>query len=121
MAQQTTMPYELSHTLEPLCPRDGHVMGYEKKSLQWKEAASGTVQTLSAYHCNLEGCSVRYTHTDGYFTVVETPDIPYLVEEPGANVLQCPRHGTWLHQARRQTGELGWRCGVEGCDYTRQQ
>jgi hypothetical protein len=116
MAQQT-VPYELSQKLEPLCPRDSHSMSYEKTSLQWKEPGTDAIHTLSAYHCGLEGCSVRYSHTDGYFTVVETPDLPYFVEEPGANVLQCPRHGTWLYQAKEESGEPTWRCGVQDCDY----
>ncbi len=56
------------------------------------------VQTMASYHCNFMGCSVRYDHMNGYFTVVNAPERPFLVEEPGANPLQCARHGTWLYR-----------------------
>lgn len=112
---------QLSQKLEPLCPRDNHRMRYEGKGVHWKEEADGNVHTLASYHCDFEGCSVRYNHTDGYFTVVDTPDHPFFVEEPGANILQCPRHGAWLHRSGGEDSNdaLAWRCGVEGCDYVR--
>ena len=66
-------------------------------------------------------CHWKRNHSDGYFTVLDTPDHPYFLEEHGANILQCPRHDTWLHRCRGEnTGDsFGWRCRVEGCDYTR--
>src|SRR5260221_6965226 len=107
----------LSQTLKPLCPRDNHVMHYEAKGLSWREGLGGSVQSLSSYHCGYFACSVRYRHTDGYFTVVDTPDLPHFVEEPGTNILQCPRHGTWLYRSKDERSNDAFACGVEGCDY----
>jgi len=115
----------LSHSLEPICPRDGHRMRYEANGVSWKELPNDKhAQSLEAYHCDFEGCSVRYDLVNGYFTVVFTPDMPYFLEEPGVNLLRCPQHGTWLyrHADRRHDGNDGykWHCGVEGCDYVHQ-
>jgi hypothetical protein len=76
---------------------------------------------VPSYVCGYEGCSVRYTPREGYFTVIETPDLPEPVEEPGVNLLQCPRHAAWLYRSVAQNSgdHLVWRCGIEGCDYTR--
>jgi hypothetical protein len=65
------------------------------------------------------GCSVRYDHMDGYFTVLNAPERPFLVEEPGASLLQCARHGTRLYRYEDEQSDSGfaWQCGVEGCDY----
>jgi hypothetical protein len=110
----------LSHELHPLCPRDDHRMHYEAKSISWKELPDDhTKETLAAYHCNFEGCSVRYDLENGYFTVVMTPDQPYFLEEPGVNLLRCPIHGTWLHKSSGNHADLPytWRCGVRECDF----
>lgn len=109
----------LSEKLRPLCPRDDHRMRYEGKGISWKAGTDNQRHTLASYHCNFEGCSVRYGLQDGYFTVVETPNIPFYVEEPAANTLQCPRHGTWLYrtEADENASAYDWRCGVGGCDY----
>ena len=112
----------LSHSLEPLCPRDDHRMHYEAKGISWKATPEEKhKETLPSYHCNFEGCSVRYDTANGYYTVVLTPDQPFFVEEPGVNLLQCPRHGTWLYRAKSHhtDARFSWRCGVEGCDYSR--
>ena len=107
----------LSKKLKPFCPRDNHVMHFEAKSIHWSDGTDE--HTVPSYHCDFEGCSVRYNHTDGYFTVVDTPDHPFFVEEPGTNVLQCPRHGAWLYRGKDpNTGDAwAWRCGIDGCDY----
>lgn len=108
----------LSRSLKPVCPRENHELRYEEKGISWMEE-SDHVRTVACYHCGYFGCSVRYTPGEGYFTVIDTPNLPNFVEEPGANILQCPRHGTWLYRFRKE-GEnsgFGWRCGVDGCDY----
>jgi hypothetical protein len=112
----------LSHSLEPICPRDDHRMRYEAHGVTWKELPSDKhPQTLDSYHCGFEGCSVRYDLLNGYFTVVFTPDMPYFVEEPGVNLLRCPRHGTWLYRHEKKHDHTDehyeWRCGVDACDY----
>jgi len=111
----------LSPTLKPACTRDNHLMHYEAKGITWPEDPEGSsVHAVSSYHCNYFGCSVRYTHTDGYVTVVDTPERPHFVDEPGANLLQCPRHGTWLYRIKDESATIRssvWHCGVEGCDY----
>ena len=112
----------LGHSLEPLCPRDDHAMKFEGKGISWKgDDDDEEPQTLPSYHCNYEGCSVRYEPSDGYFTVVLTPDQPFFVEEPGVNLFRCPEHGTWLYRAENRDGgaHFRWRCGVDGCDYAR--
>ena len=114
--------YMLSHSLEPLCPREDHRMTYEAKGISWKPRPDDEPpQTLPSYHCNFEGCSVRYDLLNGYFTVVNTPGMPFFVEEPGVNLFQCPRHGTWLHRTESRGGSahFAWRCGVDGCDFVR--
>jgi hypothetical protein len=117
---QSLLLETLSKTLKPLCPRDRHVMRYEVHGIRWKDDVDSRVRSVPSYHCDFGGCSVRYNHTDGYFTVVDTPDHPFFVEEPGTNILQCPRHGAWLYRCRDEdVGALTWRCGVERCDYVR--
>ncbi len=101
-------------------------MRYEAHGVTWKELPDDKhPQTLASYHCGFEGCSVRYDLLNGYFTVVFTPDMPYFVEEPGVNLLRCPRHGTWLYRYENEEADTGeryeWRCGVEGCDYVHPQ
>jgi len=109
---------KLSHTLTPLCPRDNHVMHYEPQGIHWR-AASRETEVAPSYHCGYIGCSVRYTHEQGYFTVVKTPEEPYFAEEPATNVLRCPRHNAWLYRCHdKKEDHFIWRCGVEGCDYT---
>lgn len=108
----------LSTTLKPLCPRDNQVMRYDAKGIHWKDE-SGESQSIPSYHCGHVGCSVRYTHEQGYFTVVKTPEQPYFVEEPGTNLLQCPQHNSWLYRCRDEKEDrLIWRCGVEDCYFT---
>jgi hypothetical protein len=115
-----TAEYKLSHSIEPLCPRDDHAMKFETKGIAWKAVPEDKhPETLPSYHCNHEGCSVRYDAINGYFTVVLTPDQPFFIEEPSANVLQCPAHGSWLYRATDDDRNITWRCGVEGCDYSR--
>jgi hypothetical protein len=113
----------LSHSMEPICPRDDHSMHYEEKGISWKETPEDTdhLQVLPSYHCNFEGCSVRYDLLNGYFTVVFTPEQPFFIEEPGVNLMRCPRHGTWLYrkEIHDANSRYEWRCGVDGCDYVR--
>jgi hypothetical protein len=81
-------------------------MSYEAKGIRWKKQGETGIRTMASYHCDFEGRSVRYNHPDGYFTVVETLEHPFFVEEPGMNVLQCPWHGTWLYRSRdKNNGE----------------
>ena len=118
MTQQTELE-KLSQSLKPLCPRDSRVMHFDARGLAWQEY--GKQHVTPSYSCGYEGCSVRYTPLDGYFSSIMMPDLPQAVEEPGVNLLQCPSHNTWLYRAvGENTGDgLVWRCGVEGCDYTR--
>jgi hypothetical protein len=117
--RQQIIAETLNSTLKPLCPRDNHVMHYEPHGITWpEEPGSAALHVVPSYHCNYFGCSVRYIPSDGYFTVIDTPDRPHFVDEPGANILQCPRHGAWLYRSRDEsTNGVVWRCGVEGCDY----
>jgi hypothetical protein len=116
-----TLEPVLSEALRPICPRDNHQMRYEANGIQWKTPLDDHVQTMAAYHCDFAGCSVGYDHMNGYFTVANAPERPFLVEEPGANPLQCARHGAWLYRCKddRSSSGFAWRCGVEGCDYAR--
>jgi len=109
----------LSHSLKPLCPRDDHRMHYERRGITWNDPGDHSTETLASYHCDFEGCSVRYSSNDGYFTVVNTPDQPFFIEEPGVNLHRCPRHGGWLYRAEADTpgARYEWRCGSEACDY----
>lgn len=118
------MPQELSskvlsRSISPICPRDNRTMGYEENGIRWTEELGSETQHASSYHCGYFGCSVRYNLTDGYFTVIDAPDLPQFIGEPGTNLVQCPRHGAWLYRSSEgdPSGRLSWRCGVEGCDY----
>jgi hypothetical protein len=117
-----TLEPALSATLRPICPRHRHPMRYEAEGIRWKPATEDHIQTMASYHCNFGGCSVRYDHMNGYFTLVNASERPFLVEEEGANPLQCARHGTWLCRCENEGSGSGfaWRCGVDGCDYTRE-
>jgi hypothetical protein len=118
MAQEVSL-LNLSDSIEPLCPRDSRVMHYDAKGFELP--AESEAKATPCYRCGHQGCTVCYTVADGYFTIIETPDVPQPVEEPGVNLLQCPRHGGWLHRAiaDNQEERLVWRCGMGGCDYTR--
>jgi hypothetical protein len=118
MNSSTTL--ELEQHLEPICPRDDHRMKFESEGIHWKAAPEDKKpQTMASYHCNYDGCSVRYDLERGYFSEVLTPDHPYFIEEPGVNVLRCPQHGTWLYRkAREEDGvRYEWRCGVKDCEH----
>src|ERR1043166_362046 len=108
----------LSESIAPLCPRDSRVMRYEAKG--WSQETESDSVT-PCYRCDYQGCTVRYTPLDGYFSIIRTPDLPQAVEKPGVNLLQCPRHDAWLYRAISENpgDRLVWRCGVDGCDYTR--
>lgn len=110
---------EMSRSLQPICCRHEHQMSFEGKGITWKEGDE--TQTLRCYHCSYLGCSVRYTPADGYFTVIETPEAAHFVEEPGLNLFQCLRHGTWMYRCKSDSGRWIWRCGVDGCDYSTAQ
>ena len=71
----------LSEKLKPVCPRDNHRMKYEAKGIVWRTASDAQRHIEPSYHCDFVGCSVRYELQHGYFTVVETPDIPFHLEE----------------------------------------
>lgn len=103
----------LSGHLKPLCPRDNHVMKYGSGG---SRANTGD---HASYHCGYVGCSVRYDATDGYYTLIGTPDHSYSVDEPGVNTVKCPKHGNWLYRRVDIDAEAGvrWCCGVKGCDY----
>jgi hypothetical protein len=117
---EKTDKIELSHKLKPLCPRDNRLMHYESESIHWQDSA-GVTQTAPSYHCGYTGCSVRYNADEGYFTVVDVPDVAYFVEEPGTNISRCPEHGTWLYRTSRSSGDdtIVWRCAIEDCDYSK--
>jgi hypothetical protein len=93
-------------------------MHYEAKGIHW-EHELGDTQVLPSYRCGYVGCSVRYTHEQGYFTEIKTPEHPYFVEEPATNLMQCPQHGAWLYLCRyEKDSRFLSRCGVEDCSYT---
>src|SRR5215467_5000406 len=117
MKEQQIAPEKLSQSLKPLCPRDSRLMHFDARGLAWQH---GQGHDTPSYSCEYEGCSVRYTPLDGYFSTILMPDLPQAVEEPGVNLLQCPRHETWLFRAVAENAgdALIWRCGVAGCDYT---
>jgi hypothetical protein len=116
--QEQTPSLKLSRSIRPLCPRHNYLMNYAEKGVNWKDGAAGELQSLRSYHCDYFGCSVRYTPEEGYFTVVDTPDVPHFVEEPGTNMHRCPRHGAWLYRCKEDhaADAYVWRCGVEDCD-----
>jgi hypothetical protein len=120
LAMEKTKRRSLNTNLKPLCPRDSHVMRYEKSGIRWTDDL-GVTLSVPSYHCDFHGCSVRYEATDGYFSVVDEPVVPFFLEEPGANILRCPQHEAWLYRSRDQAdgNEYLWRCPVEGCTYTR--
>jgi len=109
----------LSRSLKPVCPRDVHEMRYEERGIHWKEIEEKD-SCVASYHCGYFGCSIRYNNEEGYFTVVDTPDIATYVEEPGVNQLLCARHHTWMCYVKSDGTKTGfmWRCGVDGCDQT---
>jgi hypothetical protein len=102
----------LSSNLKPLCPRENHVMKYE--SLRSRSNSGDE----ASYHCGFEGCSVRYNSRGGYYMLIGMPDHANPVDEPGVNILKCPRHHQWMYR-RAIDAEPGvyWCCGVEGCDH----
>jgi len=118
MMQDTSL-LKLNDTIQPLCPRDSYVMRYNAKGIA--SLADADPKSTPCYCCGHQECTVCYSLYDGYFTVINTPDLPEAVEEPGVNLLQCPRHDAWLYRsiAENQGDRMVWRCGVEGCDYTR--
>jgi hypothetical protein len=78
----------LSTHLKPLCSRDNHVMKYESRG-SWSNA-----ENQASYHCGFEGCSVRYSSTDGYYMLIGMPNHANPLDEPGVNTAKCPRDTT---------------------------
>jgi hypothetical protein len=110
--------HEISHHLEPFCPRDDHKMKIDPDGLRWHQAAANASFKVATYHCEFGGCAVRYVPEHGYFTVVKAPDLPVFVEEPAVNTLQCPIHKTWLYRRTKSDGVgFEWCCGCDGCEY----
>lgn len=109
----------INRSLRPICPRDGRVMTYEASGIAWRDGRHS--QALASYHCGFTGCSVRYTPEQGYFTVVDVPDLPYFLEEPGVNLVRCPVHLTWLSREGQEGApeRRRWRCGSDSCSYVR--
>lgn len=103
----------LGRHLKPLCSRDNHVMKYESAG---SKANTGD---RASYHCGVAGCSVRYSSTDGYYMLIGMPDHANPVDEPGVNILKCPKHDHWLYRRENIDAKPGvrWCCGIEGCDY----
>ena len=118
-AARTAERPAINRSLHPLCPRDGRVMGYQASGIAWRNGRDK--QSLPSYHCGFTGCSVRFSPDQGYFTVVDVPDVPYFLEEPGINLMRCPVHGTWLcrEHERGAPERLRWRCGSDSCSYVR--
>jgi hypothetical protein len=115
-----TLVAAMSDSLEPICCRDDHHMKFEKNGITWKAMPDDhEMQAAPSYHCSYNGCSVRYDLERGYFTVVNTPEHPFFVEEPGVNLLMCPKHGTWLYRKESDNCDerYEWHCGAEDCDY----
>jgi hypothetical protein len=112
MAQDVFL-LELSDSIEPLCPRDSRAMRCD--------ADENDSRATPYYRCGYQGCTVGYAPSEEYFTIDGAPDVAQPIEEPGVNLLQCPRHGGWLYRgiAENQEERLVWRCAVKGCDYTR--
>lgn len=111
-----TSTLAMSHHLKPRCPRDNRTMHYEPEGIRWKDT-SGTIGSLPSYHCNYTGCSVRYDVSNGYFTVILEPDVPYFVEEPATNQMRCPRQ--LFRELEDLTDRFILRCGIDGCNYVR--
>ncbi len=89
----------LSQTLEPLCPRDSHVMAFEARRIRWTDESEGQVRHIPSYHCDYEGCSVRYNLKDGYFTVIDTPELSHFLEALNlTSVSGCVRRLPGPHQ-----------------------
>lgn len=106
---------------KPLCPRDNSVMHYEWPGNPTR-MLGGVPDLDPDYECLTDGCSVRFNIREGYFTVIDALNHSHPVEEPGANLFQCPRHRAWLYRCEndRDTGErFVWRCAAQGCDYIR--
>lgn len=66
----------VKQTLEPVLSKT--LMNYEAKGIYWQSASEDRIQTMAPYHCNFMGCGVRYDHMNGYFTVLNVPERPFL-------------------------------------------
>lgn len=109
----TALSDVLSSHLRPLCSRDNHIMKYESPR------SRSNAENEPSYHCDFEGCSVRYDASGGYYMLIGMPNHANLVDEPGVNTLKCPRHRHWLYRRQNLDSAPGvaWCCGVDGCDY----
>jgi hypothetical protein len=118
MAQDVFL-LELSDSIEPLCPRDSRAMRCDAEGNEL--SVENDSRATPYYRCGYQGCTVGYAPSEEYFTIDGAPDVAQPIEEPGVNLLQCPRHAGWLYRgiAENQEERLVWRCAVKGCDYTR--
>lgn len=116
MKETSTPP--MIENAKPLCPRDNNQMHFDANGTD----ANNGGERIPSYHCKFYDCDVRFNITTGYFTVETVLEHPNFIEEPGTNLLQCPRHGTWLYRSeneQRDGEKFVWRCGAQGCDYMR--
>jgi hypothetical protein len=99
--------------LKPLCSRDNHVMKYERGGSRANAGHS------ASYHYGSTGCSVRYSPTAGYYSLIGIPGHAYAVDEPGINTMKCPTHDRWLYRRKNIDDEqrVRWACGVEDCHH----
>jgi hypothetical protein len=112
----------INKNARPLCPRDNSTMHYEAGGVAAESKAYAGEENAPWYRCGRSDCGVHFSPSSGYFTVVNVLEHLSFVDEPGANLLQCPLHGTWLYRCSEDNGpgdKFVWRCGVRDCDYIR--
>ena len=84
----------INKNARPLCPRDNSTMRYEADGVAAESKAYSGEENTPWYRCGQADCGAHFSPNSGYFTVVNVLEHLSFVDEPGANLLQCPLHGT---------------------------
>jgi hypothetical protein len=69
-------------------------MRYEADGVAAESKAYSGEENTPWYRCGQADCGAHFSPNSGYFTVVNVLEHLSFVDEPGANLLQCPLHGT---------------------------
>jgi hypothetical protein len=111
----------LRSDIQPACPHDNSVMAYEATYLAMRDFLRTDLleRFLPSYACAQTGCTARFRHTVGYFTLKGSPESPTIVPIPGVNIAKCPTHGYWLYMGvRSESGkDVAWCCPIRGCEH----
>jgi hypothetical protein len=119
MTPASAMEDDLRSDIQPACPHDNSPMVYQAPYKMKTDPFRPTAVEgfPRSYGCVEPGCAARFRHTEGYFTLDDSPESP--VPIAAYNMARCPTHHYFLYKRVRSGSEkdLAWCCAVRGCEH----